>query len=275
MSTVFGSTYADVYDLFYRDKDYAAEAQYVHELLQTWAPGTRSILELGCGTGAHAALLAGKNYRIHGVDLSANMLKRAQTRLADLSLEHASRLCFSQGDIRVLRMNEKFDAVLSLFHVISYQNTNKDLKATFATAGAHLKPGGVFIFDCWYGPAVLCEQPTVRIKRLEDEQIALTRIAEPTMQVAENCVQVHYQIFVKHKSNGAIEELCECHRMRYLFTPEIQELLEDASMEMVASYEWMTLGKPGLGTWSACFVGKMLLASRVVRMMQSYGSKHV
>jgi methylase of polypeptide subunit release factors len=65
--SVFGA-YARYYDLLYRDKDYAAEAQYVHRLIQSHALGARSILELGCGTGAHAVLLAGEGYRIHGVD---------------------------------------------------------------------------------------------------------------------------------------------------------------------------------------------------------------
>jgi len=50
--------YARYYDLLYHDKDYNAEAKFVHQLLQIHAPETRSILELGCGTGSHAVLLA-------------------------------------------------------------------------------------------------------------------------------------------------------------------------------------------------------------------------
>lgn len=253
--SVFGA-YARYYDLLYRDKDYAGEAQYVHKLIQSYAPSARSILELGCGTGAHAVLLAREGYRIHGVDLSTGMLEWARSRLVEMPPEQASRLEFSQGDIRTVRINAKFDAVISLFDVISYQTTNKDLRAAFVTAKVHLKPGGVFIFDCWYGPAVLSDCPAVRVKRVEDEEIVITRIAEPVMYPNENCVDVNYHVFIKHKASGTVEELHECHRMRYLFMPEVQELFVGAELEMVAAYEWMTYRQPGFDTWSVCFVGR-------------------
>jgi SAM-dependent methyltransferase len=251
--SVFG-TYARYYDLLYRDKDYAAEAQYVHRLIQSHALGARSILELGCGTGAHAVLLAGEGYRIHGVDLSTNMLELADARLAEMPPEQASRVEFSQGDIRTVRINSKFDAVISLFDVISYQATNEDLRAAFATAKAHLKPGGVFIFDCWYGPAVLSNHPTVRVKRVEDEEVAVTRIAEPVMYPNENCVDVNYQVIIKHKASGAVEELHECHRMRYLFAPEIANLLAQENLVLLHCEEWMTGRSLGFDTWSSCFI---------------------
>jgi SAM-dependent methyltransferase len=255
MMAVFGA-YARYYDLLYRDKDYAGEAQYVHNLIQRYVPGARSILELGCGTGAHAVLLVREGYSIHGVDLSTDMLERAEARLAEMPPEQASRLKFSPGDIRAVRINGSFDAVISLFDVISYQTTNEDLKAAFATAKAHLKPGGVFIFDCWYGPAVLSDRPAVRVKRVENEEIAVTRIAEPVLYPNDNCVDVNHQLLIKHKASGAIEELRECHRMRYLFMPEIKELFAGAELEMVASYAWMTDREPGFDAWNVCFVGR-------------------
>jgi SAM-dependent methyltransferase len=184
------------------------------------------------------------------------MLELAEARLAEMSPEQASRVEFSQGDIRTVRLNSKFDAVISLFDVISYQTTNEDLKAAFATAKAHLKSGGVFIFDCWYGPAVLSDRPQVQVKRVENEEIALTRIAEPVMYPNENCVDVDYQLLIKHKLSGKVEELRECHRMRYLFTPEVQDFFSSAEMEMVASYAWMTDREPGFDAWNVCFVGR-------------------
>ena len=55
--------YARYYDLLYRDKDYAAAAEYVAGLIRKFHPSARSILELGSGTGIHAGLLAGKASR--------------------------------------------------------------------------------------------------------------------------------------------------------------------------------------------------------------------
>lgn len=253
--SVFGN-YARYYNLLYRDKDYAGEAEFMHQLLQTYAPSTQSILELGCGTGNHALLLAKSGYAVHGVDLSFQMLQQASDRVSQLPQELVSKLAFSQGDIRTIRLDRKFDAIVSLFHVISYQTTNQDLQATFATAKAHLKPGGVFIFDYWYGPAVLSDRPNIRIKRLEDEEIGITRIAEPLMHPNQNLVDVNYQVFIKDKNTGAVEELQETHRMRYLFKPEIELLFTDLQLEPIECREWMSNREPGFDTWGVYFVGR-------------------
>ncbi len=249
-------TYACYYDLLYRDKDYAGEAKFVHQLLQTHAPGAQSILELGCGTGNHAQLLVKEGYQVHGVDRSAEMLQQARERLSQLSQKLASRLEFSHGDIRNIRLHVLFDAVISLFHVISYQPTNEDLQDTFMTAKVHLKPGGIFIFDFWYGPAVLSEHPATRVKRLEDEKIRVIRIAEPIMHPNENIVDVKYHVFIKDKQRGSVEELQETHRMRYLFKPEIEWLFSNSQFKSLKCGEWMTDREPGFDTWGVYFVGR-------------------
>ena len=253
--TVFGD-YARYYDLLYRDKDYAGETKFIHGLIQKHAPNAGSILELGCGTGKHAELLSKMGYEVLGIDMSREMLVVANRRLSDLGKKETKKLSFDQGDIRTYRTERRFDAVISLFHVVSYQTTNKDLRGVFETAKIHLNPGGVFIFDCWYGPAVLTDRPVVRVKRLEDEAIQVTRIAEPEIHPNESIVDVNYHVFIKNKATGIVEELKETHPMRYLFKPEIDLLFEQAGFEFVDSVEWMTGREPGFNTWSVCFVGK-------------------
>jgi SAM-dependent methyltransferase len=252
---VFGN-YARYYNLLYRDKDYAGEAQFIHQLIQTHAPNTQSLLELGCGTGTHAQLLAKEGYDVHGVDLSTEMLQQASDRVSQLPQELASRLAFYQGDIREIRINQQFDAIISLFHVFSYQTTNEDLRAAFATVKAHLKPNGVFIFDYWYGPAVLSDRPSTRVKRLEDEEISITRIAEPVMHPNQNLVDVNYQVFIKEKNTGAVEELQETHQMRYLFKPEVNLLFADSQLKLIECREWMTKREPGFDTWGVYCIGR-------------------
>ncbi len=252
--SVFGN-YARYYDLLNKDKNYRKEADYVHALIQKYAPDSKTILDLGCGTGRHDFLLAEKGYSITGVDISEQMLSIANAQLSTLNLKPSSTLNFKQSDIRTLRLNQTFDAVISLFHVMSYQITNDDLKAAFATAKVHLKPGGVFIFDCWYGPAVLSDRPETRIKRMEDNQIRITRIAEPHLDPEKNTVDVHYEIFIEVKISGWINKISEQHKMRYLFSPEISAVMESTGFSYVSRRQWMT-GKPlGFDTWYACVVG--------------------
>jgi SAM-dependent methyltransferase len=254
--SVFGN-YARYYDLLYRDKDYVGEAKFIHQLLKTHAPQAKTILELGCGTGNHAVLLAQEGgYQLHGVDFSPEMLQTANDRKSQLPPSLAENLEFSHGDVREVRLNRSFDAVLSLFHVISYQTTNADLQAALATAKMHLKPGGILLFDVWYGPTVLSQPPAVRIKRLEDDAISVTRLAEPVLHPNENLVDVKYNVFIRDKQTNSVEELQEVHHMRYLFKPELELLLSQAGLQFIDCQEWMTDQPPGLDTWGVYFIAR-------------------
>jgi SAM-dependent methyltransferase len=255
--TVFGN-YAQYYDLLYQDKDYVGETKFIHELIQNHAPAAKTILELGCGTANHALLLAKSGYQVHGVDMSEVMLKKATDRLTQISPEIATQIQLTQGDIRQVRLNQTFDVVLSLFHVISYQTTNADLLAAFDTIKQHLKPGGIALFDVWYGPAVLSDRPATRIKRLQDDTIEVTRLAEPVIYPNTNLVDVNYHVLIKDKQSGAIEELYETHHMRYLFQPELELVAHQSGMSIVKSGEWMTEKAAGFDTWGVYFAVKKL-----------------
>jgi SAM-dependent methyltransferase len=251
--SVFGK-YSRYYDLLYKDKDYSGETGFVASLIKRYKPDARSLLELGCGSGIHACLLAEKGYTVDGLDFSQDMLDAAQARLKSLPPAIAKRLHFSRGDVRSARLGKKFDCVLSLFHVVSYQPTNADLKAAFATAREHMQAGGIFVFDCWYGPAVLTERPGTRVKRMRDDAIEVTRLAEPVLYPNECLVDVNYHVLIRDRAAGTVEEVKETHRMRYLFKPEIELLAESAGMKIEHACEWMTGKTPGADTWGVCFV---------------------
>jgi SAM-dependent methyltransferase len=253
--TVFAG-YSRYYDLLYRDKDYAGEARFVAELIGRHAQSAKQVLEIGCGTGAHAVEWAQMGFDILGVDRSEGMLEAADARRSSLEPDVAARLSFQEGDARTVRIGRKFDAVTSLFHVMSYQTTNVDIAAAFTTAREHLAPGGVFIFDCWYGPAVLRQWPSVTRKNLADEMTSVVRTAEPVMRPNENIVDVNYTVVVTDLLTSKTETLHETHHMRYLFTPEVELALSTAGMTLVDSRAWMTDDPPGFESWSACYVAR-------------------
>jgi SAM-dependent methyltransferase len=247
--------YARYYDLLYQDKDYAAEAEYVVNLIRKFEPSARSVLELGSGTGIHAALMAEKGFTVHGIERSSGMHARSQN-LVEEKPELHGKLTFEKGDIRDVRIDKHFDVVISLFHVISYQATNEDVIAAFETARHHMDHNGIFIFDVWYGPAVLTERPTVRIKRMSNEQIEITRLAEPVLHPNENLVDVNYHIFVRERATGDVRELKETHVMRYFFKPEIESIASRTGFEIVNAEEWQSGKSIGAETWGVCFILK-------------------
>ncbi len=249
--------YANYYDLIYQDKNYIAEVEFIKKHLQTYAPAAQSILELGCGTGIHAVLLAEAGYFVHGVDISAKMLAQAEARLQQVPQQVAANLRFSSGNICAIDLDQQFDVVLALFHVADYQITNSDLQNFFNTAKIHLKPDGILIFDFWYGAAVLSDPPKISIKRLENDQIKILRIAEPTMLAHQNQVDVNYQILIVDKPTSEVNELRELHQMRYLFLPEIELFLENAGMKILKTGEWLTDNPLSLESWSGYCVAKV------------------
>jgi SAM-dependent methyltransferase len=245
-STVFDA-YSRYYDLLYRDKDYAAEVDYIDRLLKRHGIDVRELLEFGSGTGKHGRLLAERGYRVTGIERSAEMV--AQVVPVD---GFACRI----GDIATVQLGRTFDAVLSLFHVISYQTTNDAIRAVFARAAEHLQPGGLFVFDVWYSPAVYAQRPVVRVKQLEDAGLRITRIAEPQIHCNENRIDVHYRIFVQDIATGTMQTLTEIHSMRHFSLPELDLLAENAGFERLTAEGFLT-GKPASEeTWGLCLVLK-------------------
>jgi predicted TPR repeat methyltransferase len=105
-AAVFDDAYGRYYDLLYRDKDYAAESEYVASHIRKHVPRAKRILELGCGTGGHAVLLAAMGFDVHGVDLSEAMLGRANARKASLPKAVAARLERGAAARRPLRRRD-------------------------------------------------------------------------------------------------------------------------------------------------------------------------
>jgi SAM-dependent methyltransferase len=250
--TVFDE-YARYYNLLYKDKDYQAEADFTLACLRRAGCTPSTLLDLGCGTGRHALAMTRRGIRVTGLDASEAMLAMGKE-----VIECDSKQCLSyplpeliHGDARSLRLDRTFDAVTSLFHVMSYQNTEKDALDMLATARAHLAPGGFFLFDFWHGPGVLTEPPARRERELEDEQTRIIRIAEPEHRVNDNIVVVHYHVSITDKVTGRQSELREDHSMRYWFLPELRYLAKLAGLYIHQEGVWMHEGAPGLCDWHA------------------------
>ena len=105
------------------------------------AEGRGSVLELGCGGGRVAAPLAAAGLRVAGADVSASMLALARRRAAGLPLR------LVEGDMRSLRLGERFGAVFVPLGGLQHLETAEDVAAAFATIAAHLAPGGVAAVD--------------------------------------------------------------------------------------------------------------------------------
>ena len=245
--------YSYYYDLLYEDKNYESEVEYVKTKLLKQKQNVKTILEFGSGTGRHARLLAQKGFEVYCIEKSQTMIDKAHSEINRLN--HQS-VHLEQGDLRKVRIGKTFDAVIALFHVLSYQTSNLDAQAMFETAAIHLDTGGLFLFDCWYGPAVLTDRPETRVKTAEDNTVEVIRIAKPVMFPNKNIVEVHYKLLAIEKSSANFQQINEVHPMRYFFLPEIELMLESSKFKLISTENWLDSEKLGFSTWNATFIAE-------------------
>ncbi|MEM6961059.1 MAG: class I SAM-dependent methyltransferase [Myxococcota bacterium] len=106
-----------------------------------------SVLELGVGTGRIATKIAEQGIRIAGVDRMRTMLQRAEERIAQKPAQVQGRLSLHQGDLRSIRLEEKFALVLAPFNVLMHLYRREDFERAMTTVRHHLASSGRFAFD--------------------------------------------------------------------------------------------------------------------------------
>lgn len=219
MSEPFGAVYAGCYDALYQEKDYAAECDLIEQLFRTYGDGQiKRVLDLGCGTGNHAFPLAARGFEVIGVDRSDSMLAKARAKAP----EHP---VFYQGDIRTVDLGRQFDAALLMFAVLGYQLDNPDVIAALRAARRHLRPGGLLLFDVWYGPAVLFQRPSERIKIIPTSVGKILRASTSELDTRRQTCTVHYHVW-KFGGEQTVSETEEEHTVRYFFPLELNLFLE-------------------------------------------------
>lgn len=236
---VFAEDYACVYDILYRDKNYEKECDFIEALFEKWNYQPKTILDLGCGTGEHAVILTKRGYKVTGVDRSSPMLEIARKKARDKGLE----IEFIEGDLTNISLNRKFDAVISMFAVISYQTTNEAVSSVCKLARESLVPGGLFMFDCWHGLAVLKARPSPRIKEVKlNSKEKIIRFTEPTLSTLTHTAEIKFKTWMI-REDYLINKIEESHVMRFLFPQEIKYFLEVAGFKEIEFCPFLEFGK--------------------------------
>jgi SAM-dependent methyltransferase len=233
-SPIFADLYAGSYDSMYAAKDYLAECDVIERAFARFGDGQiHAIADFGCGTGSHAIPLARRGYGVVGVDRSEAMLALARTKADRAAIEPDGRgtLSFRQGDLRDVELGLKFDAVLMMFAVLGYQQSNQDVTRALATMRRHLRPGGLLVCDIWYGPAVLHDRPRKRSRELPTVTGLIIRTASPEIDAERHVCTVDIALTVVERDRVVNEET-ERHEVRFFFPQEIAALLEVAGFEL-------------------------------------------
>jgi SAM-dependent methyltransferase len=210
--------HAELYDLFYAEKSYKDEADFVHRCLQSYGDGSiRRLLELACGTGSHALELEKFGYNIVATDYSNDMLACARRKATQV----LSTIDFRWQDMRTLDLPDRpFDAALCLFDSIGYVASNEALTQVLRGVHDHLRPGGLFVFEFWHEGAMLHSYDPVRIRRWSIPKGEVLRISKTELEYPKKLARVTYTIYELHH-DGTYTCLKETQTNRYFLVQEM------------------------------------------------------
>ena len=194
---------ATIYDAVYSFKDYEGEADAVRSLVASHAPGSKTLLDVACGTGRHLEHFAAW-YDVEGLDLDEGLLGVARARLPETPLHLADMTSFD--------LNRKFDVVTCLFSSIGYVGTIERLHEAVASMAAHLDRAGVLIVEPWLTPdAWIVGRP--HLLAVDEPDLKIARMAMSAREGRLSILEFDYLI----GAPGKVEHFTERHEAA-LFT---------------------------------------------------------
>jgi SAM-dependent methyltransferase len=240
--------YSKYYNLIYQNKNYKTEVDYIHKLISKFNYSNKNILELGSGTGGHANFFVDKGYTVHGIEKSKSMIANCKKK---------GGFTFQYGDACKIKLKKKYDIILSLFHVFSYQINKDNINNFFKNAQYHLKPNGLFGFDFWYTNAVNAQKPQTKLIEIKKKNFKLIRLAEPLKDNSKNTVSINYTIIVKNILKNFVNVIKENHKLRHFSLSDLSKLCGKYGFKCLHVKELISNNKPSEKTWGVfCLLRK-------------------
>jgi SAM-dependent methyltransferase len=139
MKDWFAGPVAGRYDSSLGERGDPAVIEATVDFLSKLAGG--GALELGIGTGRIALPLAQRGVRVHGIDLSPDMVAQLRAKPG------GDEIPVAIGDFSTTKVGETFSLVYLVFNTINNLTTQDAQVACFENAAAHLEPGGCFVSE--------------------------------------------------------------------------------------------------------------------------------
>ena len=227
----------ELYDFIYGEfKDYPAESAHVAALLKEACPGARKLLDVGCGTGRHAAQLASDHgYQVDGLDIESGFLEIARARCPEGT--------FYRGDMASFDLGQAYDAVLCLFSSIGYVRTPDRLKLAARSIRKHVAPGGTALIEPWFTPDRF-QAGSLHVHTVDQDDLKICRVSRSEVRDRVSWLEFHYLV----ADSEGIRHLDEEHELGLFTQEEMLGALRGAGFEEV---DFDTDGLTGRGLYVA------------------------
>lgn len=216
---------AGSYDAMMTDASYQKRVNWLERLFRKSRIPVRTVLDLACGTGTIACLLAERGYRVIATDGSEEMLTQAMVKAA--ALEEKAPVFLHQA-MPKLRLLEPVDTVISTIDSLNYLTREKDLRETFRRVCRWLKPGGQFIFDVNTPYKLRRMDGQMYMDETEDSFCVWRTFFSERTQVCT------YQVdLFREREDGAWERTFEEHREKAWSMDQLCAFLREAGFDTI------------------------------------------
>ena len=224
---------AEFYDaIYFQFKDYAAEAADIARRIRAAKPDARTVLDVACGTGEHARLLATVHgFSVDGIDLNPDFVRLAAAK------NPQGR--FTVADMANFDLGRRYDAVICMFSSIGYVRTLPMVERTLGRFKRHLAKGGVILVEPWFAPGFLSDG-YVSTKEGKIGDTTVTRTSKN--EIEGRTSRLHFDYRIEDKSG--VRHASELHELG-LFTVD-EMLAAFAAAGLAVTHEPMTEGTRGM-----------------------------
>lgn len=136
----FNADYDRIHMHSFTEERNTAEAEFSESVLGV--PSGGALLDLACGHGRHALILAARGYKVTGLDLCERFIRMAQAEAKRRKIEAD----FEVGDMRKIPYKNKFDGVYCYFTSFGYFAHRENVK-TLESVARSLRKGGRFLLE--------------------------------------------------------------------------------------------------------------------------------
>ena len=255
LKSSFEGNIVEYYDDFFLDKGkLEKETQFILIRLLQEQQQIRRVLDVGSGTGYHDEMLSAKFEHIYGIDISADMVEYAKKK------HSAPQNEFEVADIRSWdEINEKYDAVISLSHVIGYQTDNESFDSYLKNINRKLRVGGVFLYNFYNAPALFFNGLKPRHVKKSVKNHEISRISNATLNPDCNCLKLDYYYIIQNAEDSDSFEIHE--NMRYFTMMELEYAMRVNGFDDIRFFKWMDTKKLSGNDWNGgCIARKTKLA---------------
>ncbi|CAN5643086.1 hypothetical protein BH23PAT1_BH23PAT1_4670 [soil metagenome] len=209
----------EIYDLIYCNKDYAAEAAKISDLIKhRCESGGNNILEAACGTGNYMQHLRG-DFIVEGFDLAVGQVEEAKRKLPDMRIFQADMVDFEAG--------QTYDALICLFSSIGYLKTKERLDNAVANMAGHTNPGGLVIVEAWL-KAEDFKDGHVSLEAVSNDAMSVARMGLSSKEGIVSTIDMHHMV----GTSSGIEHIMERHQLAMYSDEDFTDAFTKAGLEL-------------------------------------------